>query len=240
MLALSETFAQSAMKFDPASTQTDPDNKVLSRGPHQRLTAEEVRDQALAVSQLICRKVGGPSARPYVPPRFYRDAALQQKYDEDQGEGLYRRSMYSFWRRTLPPPDLSLFDAPSREFCVVKREQTNSPMQALTLLNDQQFVEAQRVLAERLLHQFPDSDVPRLRQAFRLFTSRLPTDAEFDVMAKMVQGERDYFQKHQDEAVALVTGNGKFPSNNSISKIEVASLAVVIRALMSHDEALNR
>ena len=240
MIALSQTFGQSALHGDAKSLQVDPDNKYLSRGPRMRLSAEEVRDQALKVCELLSPKVGGRSAHPYVPPHFYRDSALQQRYDEDTGEGLYRRSMYSFWRRTLPPPDLSLFDAPSREFCVLKRDQTNTPLQALTLLNDQQFVEAQRVLAARMLKNVGGGDAGQLSEAFRRLTSRRPTDEETRVMLQMLEGERRYFQQHMPEADEFLTTNGRYPVDPSLSHRDLAAFAMVARALMSHDEALNR
>jgi hypothetical protein len=240
MIALSQTFGQSAVRFDARSLQEDPEDKFLSRGPRMRLSAEEVRDQALKVCELLSPKIGGRSAHPYVPAHFYRDSALQQRYDQDTGEGLYRRSMYSFWRRTLPPPDLSLFDAPSREFCVLKRDQTNTPMQALTLLNSEQFVEAQRVLAGHMLKNVAGGDAAQLSEAFRRLTSRRPTDEETQVMVKMFQSERDYFQQHKPEADELLTSNGRCPADPSLSHTDIAAFAVVMRALMSHDEALNR
>jgi len=239
MIALSSTFAQAAMPADENALRLDPDNKFLSRGPRTRLNAEEVRDQALAASGLLSPKVGGPSVRPYLPSGIYRDAGLQQIYHEDQGEGLYRRSMYSFWRRTLPPPDLAVFDAPSREFCVVKREKTNTPLQALTLLNDMQFVEAQRMLAERAVREYSTDDAGRCALVFRLLTSRQPAPHEAEVLVKMLQREREYFAGHPEETSALLAV-GSRPADPSLPPVEIAATAIVTRAVMSHDESVNR
>ncbi|HEY2574042.1 MAG TPA: DUF1553 domain-containing protein, partial [Verrucomicrobiaceae bacterium] len=239
MIALSGTFGQSCAAADQSALKKDPDNRYLSRGPRTRLSAEEMRDQALAMSGLLSPTVGGPSVRPYLPNDLYRQSGLQQRYIEDSGEGLYRRSMYSFWRRTLPPPDLAVFDAPSREFCVVKREKTNTPLQALTLMNDTQFVEAQRVLAEQETAQKPADDAARCAQIFRTLTSRRPTAEETSVLTGMLRREREYFTAHPQEAAALLTV-GQHPPARSLPPAEIAATAMVTRAVMSHDECVNR
>ena len=239
MIALSSTFAQDIMPADPKALAQDPDNRWLSRGPQTRLSAEEIRDQALSCSGLLQRKVGGPSVRPYMPDGLYRESGLQQRYDQDTGEGLYRRSMYSFWRRTLPPPELAAFDAPSREFCVVKREQTHTPLQALVLLNGPQFVEAQRVMAESLLRRFPADEAARCSFAFRALTCRRPSEAEIAVMLKMLRTQHAHFAAHPEEAQDL-GNNGIHPPDASLPAVDVAATTMVIRALMSHEETQNR
>ncbi len=238
MIALSNTFGQSVTPVDPKTYATDLENKWLARGPLVRLTAEEVRDQALACEGLLSAKIGGPSARPYMTPGLYHDSGLQQRYDQDKGEGLYRRSMYSFWRRTLPPPELMAFDAPTREVCTLKREKTNSPLQALVLLNSEQFVEAQRVIAENVLRKFPD-ETARCAAAFRIMTSRLPTDAETAIMVKLLRRQREYYQKNYQESVNLRT-NGDNPPDGALNPVEVAATAMLVRTLMSHAESINR
>lgn len=239
MIALSNTFAQSVQPSDPQSVAVDPDNKYLSRGPLVRLSAEAIRDQALACENLLSKTIGGPSAHPYFPANLYHDSGLQQRYDQDKGEGLYRRSVYSFWRRTLPPPELAAFDAPSREVCTLKREKTNTPLQALILLNSEQFVEAQRVIAERLLKQFPADVSARCATAFRLLTSRMPTEKETGIMVKMLASQRDHFQKNPKEATDL-RANGEHPPDAALDPVEAAATAMLVRALMSHAESINR
>ena len=134
----------------------DPDNRLLARGPRGRLPAEMIRDNALAISGLLVRKIGGPSVFPYQPAGLWEESGTNQSYRQSKGEGLYRRSMYTFWRRTSPPPAMLTLDAPSREWCLARRERTSTPLQALVLLNDPQFVEAARVLAEKLMDR-PDA-----------------------------------------------------------------------------------
>jgi hypothetical protein len=240
MIALSGTFAQGTTPQDPATLQSDPENRWLARGPRVRLTAEEVRDQALAASGLLCSHVGGPSVHAYMPRESYRDAALQQPFIQDTGDKLHRRSIYSFWRRTLPPPELAAFDAPSREFCVVKREKTTSPAQALMLLNQTQFVEAQRVLAQQLVRDFRDDPAARCATAFRLLTTRQATGPEMDALVRLVQHQREYFEQHPSSSDALLATNGDAPVDPSVPSIEAASTTMMVRALMSPDEALNR
>ena len=239
LMAVSATFGQSTAPADPQSLATDPENKWLARGSAVRLSAEELRDQALACSGLLVSKVGGPSVRPYMPAGLYKDSGLQQTYAEDRGEALYRRSLYSLWRRTLPPPELAAFDAPSREFCVVKREKTSTPLQALVLLNAPQFIEAQRVFAENLVRQFPADDRARCEQAFRLLTNRKLTESEASIICGLLQQHRTHFQAHAEEAGALMQ-NGSHPPDASLPAHEVAATAMVLRTLMSHVEAMNR
>ena len=134
----------------------DPDNLLLARGPKTRLLAEQIRDSALAASGLLNRTIGGPSVKPYQPAGLWEQSGTGKTYTQDKGLKLYRRSLYTFWRRTSPPPSMLTFDAMSREVCTAKRDVTATPLQALVLLNDPQFVEAARVLAERLLKRFPN------------------------------------------------------------------------------------
>ena len=137
--------------------ESDPENEHLARGPRRRLPAEQVRDLALAASGLLVPTVGGPSVKPYQPAGLWEDSGTQHNYAQSNGEGLYRRSLYTFWRRTMPPPSMTVFDAPSREFCKPRRESTTTPFQSLVLMNDPQFIEAARVLAARLVADHPSS-----------------------------------------------------------------------------------
>ncbi|HEX3314820.1 MAG TPA: DUF1553 domain-containing protein, partial [Gemmataceae bacterium] len=150
-IVLSATYRQASRPRDLATLSHDPDNHLLARGPRGRLPAEMIRDNALAISGLLVRKIGGPSVFPYQPAGLWEESGTNQSYHQSKGDGLYRRSMYTFWRRTSPPPAMLTLDAPSREWCLARRERTSTPAQALVLLNDPQFVEAARVLAEKLM-----------------------------------------------------------------------------------------
>ena len=152
----------------------DPDNELLARGPKTRLMAEEIRDSALAASGLLNRTIGGPSVKPYQPAGLWEQAGTGKTYQQDTGDALYRRSLYTFWRRTSPPPSMVTFDAMSREVCTARRDVTATPLQSLVLLNDPQFVEAARVLAEHELKRFPDDRGARNREAFRALIGRDP------------------------------------------------------------------
>ena len=239
MIVLSSAFAQSATPTDIATLTSDPENRLMARGPFTRLSAEELRDQALAASGLLYQQTGGPSVRPYMPTSLYHDSGMQQNYAQDRGQSLYRRSIYSFKRRTLPPPELAAFDAPSGEFCVVKREKTNTPMQALVLLNSEQFIEAQRVLGESLTKKFPADDNARCATAFHLLTNRTPADAEIAAMRQVLEFQRENF-KTDSQAAATLLKNGEHPADANIPPVEVAATAMLVRALMSHIETNYR
>src|SRR3954453_17273914 len=156
---------------------SSPIRRPPPRGPRFRLPAEFIRDQALAVSGLLVDKIGGPSVHPYQPPGLWEEISFgsgfsAQTYVQDHGEALYRRSLYTFWKRTCPPPSLQTFDAPEREFCMVRRSVTNTPLQALVLMNDTTYVEAARKFAERIVTEAPVSPRERVRFAFRCATCR--------------------------------------------------------------------
>jgi len=176
LIVLSSTYRQSTVPHDPRTYTDDPDNRLLARGPRHRLAAEQIRDNALAVSGLLVNKLGGASVMPYQPVGLWEEAGTGKSYNQAHGEGLYRRSLYTFWRRNSPPPSQMTFDATTREVCIARRERTATPLQALVLLNDPQFVEAARVLAEKLIKEQGADVDGRIATAFRLLTSRLPTD----------------------------------------------------------------
>src|SRR5678816_4590917 len=164
--------------------QRDPENRLLARGPRVRLPAETVRDQALAMSGLLVEKVGGPSVKPYQPEGLWIDLIQNGsgEYVQDHGEKLYRRSLYTFWKRTIPPPTMANFDAPSRESSVAQRSITNTPLQALNLLNDVTYLEAARLLAERMLREGGPAPGQRIEFAFRLATGQRPNATERAVL----------------------------------------------------------
>lgn len=242
LIVTSATYRQ-ASHATPQALERDPENALLARGPRYRLPAEMIRDGALAASGLLVEKVGGPSVRPYQPPGLWREKGVFSRmlldYEPDQGEGLYRRSMYTFIKRTSPPPAMVAFDAPSRSDCVVRRQTTNTPLQALVLLNDPQYVEASRKLAERMIREGGDTLEDRLRHGFRLATSRHPRPDEIQVLSGLHAEERSRFGKEPARAEALLAV-GDAPWDRSLDRREVAALAVVASMMLNHDEAYTK
>ncbi|MFM1921481.1 MAG: hypothetical protein RLZZ303_3115, partial [Candidatus Hydrogenedentota bacterium] len=233
-IVLSSTYRQDS-KGALKLRECDPDNVLLARGPAFRLHAEIVRDRALAASGLLVAKLGGPSAKPYQPPGLWEDVSYGG-YPQDTGEGLYRRSLYTFIKRTSPPPSMSTFDAGSREVCTVRRERTATPLQALVLLNDPQFVEAARVLAERTLSSEPDAPVEkRLTAMFRKIAARTPRPEELAVLAQAHREQREWFAARREDA-ALYAGVGDMETNAALDPVEVAAATAVAQAIMSMDE----
>ncbi|MDB6137916.1 MAG: Planctomycete cytochrome [Verrucomicrobiaceae bacterium] len=239
-IALSETFRQSSLPSDPAYRQEDPDNLWLARGPRNRLAAEELRDAALTASGLLVPTLGGPSVRPYQPAGLWEDNGTQHVYEQDKGDNLHRRSLYTFWRRTCPPPVMSVFDAPTREFCRVKRDPTLTPLQALALENDTGFLEAARVMAEKLVRQWPSEDQSseRVRQAYRLLTAHTPDKVQADSMTSLVNEARTYYAGNPPDAERLMASTGEAPRLASLSPVEVAATLVMTRALLSSEPFL--
>jgi hypothetical protein len=238
MIALSATYRQSGKPRDANLLESDPQNRLLARGPRHRWNAELIRDQALAVSGLLVRQLGGPSVFPYQPVGLWEDSGTQHVYKQDKGPKLYRRSMYSFWRRTLPPPTMTVFDAPTREYCVVRRESTSTPMQALALLNDPQMLEASRVLAESLIKRHPQDAAARLSEGFRRWTGRKISPPELDALQKLYT---DFIQRYQHDPAAasdLLTKNGEAPTDASLPAWDVAALTMVQRTLLNSPETV--
>jgi hypothetical protein len=248
MVVLSSTYRQDSLPCDPKLLQDDPDNRLLARGPRTRLTAEQLRDQALAVSGLLVRQVGGPSVKPYQPEGVWEEGGTQHTYEQDHGEALYRRSLYTFWRRTMPPPTMAVFDAPSREFCQVRRPRTSNPLQALTLLNDPQFFEAARVLAERLVQKFPNSsevnDEQRCAEAFLLLTNHHAGREDLAPLVELLQEARREYLDSPKIIQTTLKSAGEFPlgtpSTSPSSSTEVAATTILIRALFCYDECTHK
>jgi hypothetical protein len=223
----------------------DPDNRLLARGPRFRLPAEFIRDSALKISGLLVDRLGGPSVNPYTPGDLWREIshygstpATAQTFVQDHGEKLYRRSLYTFWKRTVPPPNMVAFDAPNRETCIVARPSTTTPLQALVLLNDVQFVEASRAFAERIIAH-SDDDADRLRWAFTETTSRLPADAEFSVLMRALARERERYAGNES-ATREYLGNGESPRNEKIPSAEHAAWSQVAALLLNLSETISR
>ena len=236
-IVLSKTYRQSSLPADPAISKNDPDNRFLARGPRFRLPAEQLRDAALATSGLLVPTIGGRSVKPYQPAGLWEESGTQHVYEQDTGDKLYRRSLYTFWRRTCPPPMMSVFDAPTREFCLVRRESTLTPLQALALMDDTGFLEAARVLAEKLVreHPQPAQQADRVREAFRLLTARLPTDVQQKAMTALITDARDYYAQNPNDAAALLTSTGDSKADAALAAAEVASTMLMTRALFSSE-----
>lgn len=238
-IVLSATYRQSTTPRDPRQYIEDPENRWLARGPRHRLSAEQIRDNALAVSGLLVPKLGGPSVMPYQPAGLWEEAGTGKSYNQAKGEGLYRRSLYTFWRRTSPPPTMITFDATGRETCTARRERTATPLQSLVLLNDPQFIEAARVLAEKLIKQHPSSVDSRLASAFRLLTSRTPTEKETAILVRLYGDQKSYFAAAPTDATALLTV-GDSPRDDKLNAADHSAMTVVIQALMSFDECVTK
>ena len=198
-IVMSATYRQSS-KVTPELLQKDPDNRLLARGARSRLPADMLRDQALAASGLLVDTIGGPSVKPYQPPGLWKELAGGEDYKPDTGAGLHRRSLYTFWKRTAPPPMMMNFDAAGREACVVRELRTNTPLQSLNLMNDVIFLEAARALSARMLHEGGDSPAQRLAYGFELATARPPKPREGEILMAGLRYYLDAFRT--DEASA--------------------------------------
>jgi len=241
LIVMSETYQQSS-KVAPQLFEKDPENRLLARGPRFRMSAELLRDQALFVSGLLVEKLGGPSVRPYMPDGVWDETSRYgdlRNYQPDQGEGLYRRSMYTVWKRTAAPPTMLLFDSPSREICTVKRSRTNTPLQALSLLNEVTYLEAARKLAERMITSGGSTIDERVRYGFILAVCRPPTERELRVLADAVRSDWDDFKK-QPEQAAQLTAFGVSRSKGAFSAEELAAYTLAANVLLNLDELIMR
>jgi hypothetical protein len=234
LIVTSATYQQSS-QASRELVERDPDNALLARGPKHRLLAEQIRDSALAASGLLNRTIGGPSVKPYQPAGLWEQSGTGKTYTQDTGDKLYRRSFYTFWRRTSPPPSMLTFDAVSREVCTAKRETTATPLQSLVLLNDPQFIEAARVLGEKLLKQFPNDEAARNREAFRALTGRSPDEAEAKILAQLYAEQKSLFAKDGDDAKKLL-GIGEAKRDESLPPAEFAAMTTLVNAIMNFDE----
>lgn len=238
-IVLSATYRQSTIPRDPKAYAEDPDNQWLSRGPRYRLSAEQLRDNALAVSGLLVSKIGGPSVMPYQPAGLWEEAGTGKSYAQSKGEGLYRRSLYTFWRRTSPPPGMLTFDATSREVCTARRERTATPLQALVMLNDPQYLEAARVMAEKNLKQPGVSDDVRIQSVFRALTSRSASSRELQILSRLFQEQKAHFSAAPDAAKSFLAV-GDSPRDEQLSPTEHAAMTIVINTIMNFDECVTK
>jgi hypothetical protein len=234
LIVSSATFQQSS-HMPAAIAARDPDNQLLARGPRRRLPAESIRDSALAAGGLLNRAIGGPSVKPYQPAGLWEQAGTGKSYKQDTGPNLYRRSLYTFWKRTLPPPSMITFDAMSREVCTARRDVTTTPLQSLVLLNDPQFVEAARRVAENALRRFPGDAAERHRIVFRSLTGRLPDEVEAGILARLFEEQRALFAGRADDAVRLLAV-GDAVADPRLDRADLAAQTMVASAVMNFDE----
>ncbi len=244
MIVTSATYLESS-KLTPALLERDPANRLLARSPRLRLSAEMIRDQALAVSGLLVGSLGGPSVKPYQPAGIWDEiaggatGAYKKGYEQGTGAHLYRRSLYSFWRRTIHPPGMEVFDAPSREVCTSRRERTNTPLQALTLMNDVTYVEAARALARRLIREGGPTDEDRVGFGFRLVTSRHPEPTEIEVLMRGLERYRSAYENNPEAAAKLVTV-GEAALDPELDTVELAAHTALANGLLNLDETIHR
>jgi hypothetical protein len=243
LIVTSATYRQSS-RVTPLLLEKDPENRLLARGPRFRLQAEMVRDNALAVSGLLNDKIGGPSVFPYQPAGIWEELAFgdgfsAQEYVQSHGEGLYRRSMYTFWKRTAPPASLATFDAPDREKCVARRALTNTPLQALVLMNDPTYVEAARALAQRALREGGKDANSRMAYAFRRATSRKPTKPELGLLRSLLDKQISHYRSERKAADELVRV-GESKSDERIDDRELAAWTIVMSAILNLDETITK
>jgi hypothetical protein len=218
--------------------ESDPYNRLLSRSPRFRLPAEAIRDNALAISGLLNPQLGGKSVYPYQPADYYSDKG-RWKWTQSTGADLYRRGLYTFWRRTTFYPSFLVFDAPTREYCIVDRPRTNTPLQALVTLNDPVFVEAARVFGQRILQEGGDSVTQKLAFAFRLCVSRPPNDRELQVLQRLFTAHLTRFQADGAAAKAMVS-NGSAPRPENLPVAELAAWTAMGNVLLNLDETITR
>ena len=242
LILTSATYRQSS-HAGPAAYAADPENRLLARGPRMRLAAEEIRDNALAVSGLLVKRLGGKSVYPYQPKGLWMELnnrpGYSRQYPQGQGEDLYRRSLYTFWKRTVPSPMLKTLDAPEREFCTLQRSRTNTPLQSLLLLNGPQFIEAARQLAGRVMREGGDSVEARVIFGFRLATGRRPTPDESALIRSAYRSQLVRFRADESAARKLlqVGQASRFPQ---LDMAEQAAWTSVTRMLLNLDEAITK
>ena len=241
IVVMSSVYQQSS-KFNASLQQSDPENRLLSRGSRLRLSGENLRDQALSVSGLLVDKIGGPSVRPYMPEGVWDETSVYgdlRNYKHDKGTDLYRRTMYTIWKRTAAPPTMLLFDAPNREACSVKRSRTNTPLQALALLNEITYVEAARKLAERMILEGGKTPSEKITTGFRIVTGRRPDLSELSILLQGFQKDYKDFSSKPDNAKKFIS-LGESPLASTMDIFELAAYTLCANILLNLDEVVNR
>ena len=237
-IVMSDTYRQSS-KLTPELLTRDPENRLFARAPRYRLAPEMIRDNALAVSGLLVEKIGGPSVKPYQPAGLWQELAGGGGYPQDHGEDLHRRSLYTFWKRTIAPPSMMNFDSPSREACTVRETRTNTPLQALNLMNDVTFLEAARKLAERLMREGGATTNQRLNYAYRLVLNRPPTPKELTLLeAAYARSAKRYNASPADAIKLLDQGEATLP--RKLPRTELAAWTTLSSMILNLDETITR
>ncbi len=238
-MVMSATYRQSS-RVTPELLEADPENRLLARGPRFRLQGEFIRDNALAASGLLVSTIGGPSVKPYQPDGLWNEVSLSgEKFTRDNGENLFRRSMYTYWKRSSPAPSLTIFDAPTREKCSLTRSRTNTPLQALVTLNDVQFVEASRALAERTLKQGGDTLDEQIDYAYRLAAGVQPGSLVREILKQAYNDELELFQADKARATKLISA-GESPRDETLDPAVHAAMSIVTSMILNLDEVLTR
>ena len=242
LLVTSATYRQSA-QVTSEKLEKDPLDRFYSRGPRFRMDGEMIRDYALAAGGLLVPKIGGPSVKPYQPPGVWEAVAMRESntrdYHQDQGENLYRRSLYTFWKRAAPPASMDIFNAPSREVCTVRRERTNTPLQSLVTLNDPQFIEAARHLAQVAIKEGGPSDASRLTLLAKRLLARPLRNDELPVVLASLENLLAYYKTHADDAAQLLAV-GESKPDPSIPRPQLAGWTMLANELLNLDETLNK
>jgi hypothetical protein len=241
LMVTSETYRQSS-QVTAEHLAKDPENRLLARMPRLRLSAEGVRDQALALSGLLVEKVGGPSVHPYMPEAVWDETSKygnMRNYKPDTGESLYRRTLYTIWKRTAAPPSMLLFDSPNREICTVKRSRSNTPTQALALLNEVTYVEAARKLAEGMMTEGGSTPGERVDWAFRRVVGRAPDAFERESLTKRLMARLEKMRGESEKASQLVAVGDSKPSEK-LRVEELAAYTVTANVLLNLDETVTR
>lgn len=238
---MSATYRQSSV-FSKEKLATDPDNIWLARGPRVRLTAEGVRDLALASSGLIVKEIGGPSMKVYQPKGIWESSTsgrgVLARYVQDHGDDLYRRGLYSFIKRTVPPPGMLVFDGSNRDQCEVNRMRTNTPLQALVLLNEPLMLEAARVFAERLMLESSNTE-DKVKKAFQAIVCRQPNEEELNVLLNYFEEEKAGFKLTPDKAKKYIQA-GEYRHEAIDDVISLAALMQVLQTIYNLDEAITK
>ena len=237
-IVMSATYRQSS-KVTPELLQKDPENRLLARGPRFRLPAEMLRDQALAISGLLVDKIGGPSVKPYQPAGLWKELSGGDDYKPDTGDGLHRRSLYTYWKRTAPPPMMMNFDAAGRETCVVRESRTDTPLQALNLMNDVTYLETARKMAERMMREGGGTPASRVAYGFELATARLPREPESRILTASLGFYRREFQD-DPAAAARYLSQGAAPRDEHLDARELAAYAAVAGLILNLDATVTK
>lgn len=237
-MVMSAAYRQSSV-VTPELDQRDPENRLLARGPRFRLPAEMIRDQALAVSGLLVNQVGGPPVKPYQPDGLWQELQGGKGYEADKGEALYRRSIYSYWRRTIAPPNMVNFDSPTREVCIVRENRTNTPLQALDLMNDVVYLEAARKLGERMILEGGRSTDDRIAYGFRTALGRAPKPEERSALEKALSKFESYYKAHPKDAAEYLK-QGESARAKKVPLPELAAYAGVAGVVLNLDETITK